>query len=348
VVYGWQLSVQHMLPQYTLLQVGYVGNRSRHLSILENLNEMTPGSFGSCLGAQGVQFATCPYTYSSDVGNASTPVEPVSAVVPYPGFSNSSFTYQGGFANSSYDSLQASLQRRNYKNLMYSVAYTYANARDIGSELQSSIVDHYDPGYNLGKPDWLHHHVLVGTYVYTLPFFQNQHTLAGELLGGWSVTGVVSGQSGGVFTVNDAGEDVAGLGNDNGEHAELVSGCNPNNGQHQKENWFNTSCYVKPEAPASAGSNDYAEPRGTLGNSARNSLIGPASINWDAGLHKAGDIIPEKLRYEFRAEAYDVLNHPIPNGLDTGVNDGTFGIVNGVYTPGSGQRDLQLALRLLF
>jgi hypothetical protein len=348
VVYGWQISVQHMLPQETLLQVGYVGNRSHHFSVLSNLNETVPGTYGSCIGAAGVQFTTCPYTFSSDVGNSTTPVMPVDAIVPYPGFSNSSFTYQVDNANSAYDSLQVSLQRRNYKNLMYSVAYTYANANDIGSELQSSIVDHYDPNYNRGEPDWMHHHVIVGTYVYNLPFFQNQHGLAGETLGGWSVTGVVSAQTGGVNTVNDSGVDVAGLDNDGGEHAELVSGCNPNSGQHQKLNWFKTSCYVNPTAPVSPGSNDYLEPRGTLGNSGRNTLFGPGIVDWDAGLHKAGDIIPEKLRYEFRAEAYNILNHPLPNGLDTGVYDGTFGVINSVYTPGSGQRDLQLALRLLF
>ncbi len=349
VVYGWQISVQHMLPQDTLVQIGYVGNRSHHFSILENLNELTPGSYGSCLGAQGVQFTTCPYKYSSDVGNAATPVMPVSAVVPYPGFSNSSFTYQNDNANSAYDSLQISLQRRMVKNLMYSVAYTYANANDVGSELQSSLVDHYDPDYNRGAPDWMHHHVIVGTYVYNLPFFTEQHGFGGAVLGGWSLAGVLSAESGFPNTINDSGADVAGLGVDGGEHAELVSGCNPNSGPHTKLDWFKTSCYVNPTAPASPGSNDYLEPRGTLGNSGRNSLWGPGMWIWDQGLHKSGFVVTEKLRYEFRAEAYNILNHPAPNSLDTGIYDGTFGIINGVYQPtGGSQRNLQLALRLLF
>jgi Carboxypeptidase regulatory-like domain len=349
VVYGWQLSVQHMLPQDTLVQIGYVGNRSRHLSVLENLNELQPGSYGSCLGAAGVQFTTCPYRYSSDVGNSTTPVEPVSAVVPYPGFSNSSFTYQGDFANSAYDSLQVSVQRRMVKNLMYTIAYTYANAHDIGSELQSSIIDHYDPGYNLGAPDWLHHHVFTGTYVYDLPFFKEQTNFTGDVLGGWSLAGVFSAESGFPNTINDAGTDVAGMGVDGGEHAELVSGCDPNSGPRTKAQWFKISCFVNPSAPASAGSNDFLEPRGTLGDSGRNSVWGPGMWIWDAGLHKSGILVTEKLRYEFRAESYNVLNHPSPNSLDTGVFDGTFGIENNVYQPTSGsQRNLQLALRLLF
>jgi len=361
VVYGWQMSVQQMLPQDTLLQIGYVGNRSRHFSVLTNLNEMTVGSYGSCLGAAGIQFSTCPYRYSSDVGNSTTPVVPVSAVVPYPGFSNSSFTYQSDNANAAYDSLQVSVQRRMTRNLAYTIAYTWANAWDTGSELQSSIVYHYNPNYYRGKPDWMHHNVFIGTYVYDLPFFQNRKDLAGAVLGGWSISGVFSAQTGVPNTVIDQGVDVAGLGVDPvsstpagggaaaGEFAELVPGCHPNAGPHSKGMWFNTSCYVNPLAAASPGSNNYLEPRGTLGNSGRNTLWGPGMWLWDAGLHKTGFIVTEKVRYEFRAESYNVLNHPAPNGIDNGVFDGTFGIINSVYQPTSGsQRNLQLALRLLF
>ena len=361
VVYGWQLSVQHMLPQSTLVQIGYVGNRSRHLSVLANLNEQQVGSYGSCLGAAGTQLATCPYRYSSDFGNATTPVMPVSAVVPYPGFSNSNFTYQSDVGNSSYDALQVSVQRRMVKNLMYTIAYTFANASDIGSELQSPIVDHYDTAYNRGAPDWLRHHVFTGTYVYDLPFFQNQNNFQSAVLGGWSITGVFSAETGFPNTIVDGGKDVAGLGVDpdsetgagggsaNGEHAELVPGCNPNSGPHSKAQWFKTSCYVNPTDAAGMGSNDFLEPRGILGNSGRNSLWGPGQWTWDTGLHKTGFLVTEKVRYEFRAESYNVLNHPTPNGTDNGIYDGSFGIINSVYQPtGGAQRTLQLALRLLF
>jgi hypothetical protein len=55
------------------------------------------------------------------------------------------------------------------------------------------------------------------------------------------------------------------------------------------------------------------------------------------------------LKYEFRAEAYNVLNHPVPNTLDTGVYDGTFGEISNVYQPTSGsQRNMQIGLRLIF
>jgi hypothetical protein len=337
VVYSYHFSVQHMLPQNTLVEVGYVGTMSRHFSVLEDLNELPVGTFGSCSSfAPG----TCPYRFDSTTTQ-------VSSIVPYPGFSNKSFTYQVNNANSAYNSLQASVQRRMSHNLMFTGVYTYATAHDIGSELQSSIVDHYNPNYNLGNPDWLQHHSFTATYVYTLPF-KNQRSLAGRTLGGWEVTGVVTIRSGGLNdpsgtfgTVTDQGSDLAGLGVDPsgglsyGEHADIVPGCNPNSGPRTYTNFFNTSCFALP-AP------------GTLGNAPRNGVFGPRFWIWNAGVHKDGDVIGEKLKYQFRAESVNVLNHPIPNGVNTNITSGAFGQINSLYGPNNDQRSLQLGLRLFF
>jgi hypothetical protein len=221
------------------------------------------------------------------------------------------------------------------RNLMFSGVYTYAHAHDIGSQLQSSIVNHYDPNYNRGTPDWLQHHNFTSTYVYTLPFFREQRGFAGRTLGGWEVSGVVVIRSGSVTTPTDQGSDLAGLGVDNGEHLQLVSGCNPNGGPRSKMEFFNTSCYAMPAA-------------GTLGNAPRGSLYGPRFWIWDAGLHKNGKIVGEKLTYQFRAEAVNVLNHPIPNGMNTNITSGAFGQINSLYGSNGDQRTLQLGLRLLF
>jgi len=342
VVYSFHFGVQHMFPQNTLVEIGYVGTQGRHFSVLENLNELQTGTFGNCtLGGGSVSNtnpALCapgsPYLYNS----ASTQV---ASIVPYPGFSNSSFTYQINNGSSGYNALQASVRRSMTKNLMFTAVYTYANAHDIGSELQSSIIDHYNPAYNRGNPDWLQHHNFTMSYVYSLPFYKNQHSFLGAVAGGWEVSGVFimrSGSTGGPngqFTVTDAGEDLAGLGVDNGEHAQLVSGCNPNSGPRKITEFFNTACFTLP-AP------------GTLGNAPRNLIFGPRFWILDMGLHKNGRIIGEKLQYQFRAEAFNVLNHPIPNQLDSGITDGTFGAVTSVYNNNGDQRVMQLGLRLVF
>jgi hypothetical protein len=347
VVYSFHFGAQHMFPQNTLVEVGYVGTETRHFSVLENLNEMQVGTYGDCtLGGGAVSFtnpALCtpgsPYVYNS--GATAGVATQVSTIVPYPGFSNTGFTYQINNGNSAYNALQASVRRSMTKNLMFTAVYTYANAHDIGSELQSSIIDHYDPNYNRGNPDWLQHHNLTVSYVYGLPFYEHKNNFAGAALGGWEVSGVFifrSGSTGGPngqFTVNDAGEDLAGLGVDNGEHAQLVAGCNPNNGPRKVSEFFNTACFTLP-AP------------GTLGDAPRNLIFGPRFWILDAGLHKNGSIIGEKLRYQFRAEAFNILNHPIPNQVDSGITDGTFGAVTSVYNNNGDQRVMQLGLRLIF
>lgn len=341
VVYSFHFGVQHMFPQNMLVEVGYVGTQTRHFSVLENLNELPPGTFGDCTLAGGsvslTNSALCapgsPYIYNN--GATAGTATQVSTIVPYPGFSNSGFTYQINNGNSAYNALQASLRRSMTKNLMLTAVYTYANAHDIGSQLQSSIVDHYNPDYNRGNPDWLEHHNFTTSYVYQLPFYQNKHNFQGAVLGGWELSGAVIIRSGFVTGVNDAGSDLAGMGVDNGEHAQLVAGCNPNSGPRKVAEFFNTACFTLP-AP------------GTLGNAPRNLIYGPRFWIWDAGLHKNGQIRGERLGYQFRAEAFNLLNHPIPNALDTGITDGTFGAVTGVYNNNGDQRILQLGLRLLF
>ena len=347
VVYSFHFGVQHMFPQNMLVEVGYVGTETRHFSLLENLNELPVGTYGDCTLAggavsaanPGVCAAGSPYFYNN--GATAGTATQVSTIVPYPGFSNTSFTYQVNNGNSAYNALQASIRRNMTKGLMFTAVYTYANAHDIGSELQSSIVNHYDPEYNRGNPDWLQHHNLTVSYVYSFPFFEHQRKFTGRLLGGWELSGVFIFRSGSVggpsgqFTVTDAGEDLAGLGVDNGEHAQLVPGCNPNNGPRKVAEFFNTACFTLP-AP------------GTLGDAERNTIYGPRFWILDAGLHKNGAIVGEKLRYQFRAEAFNVLNHPIPNQLDAGITDGTFGAVTGVYNNNGDQRVMQLGLRLIF
>lgn len=347
IVYSFHFGVQHMFPQNTLVEIGYVGTETHHFSVLENLNELQAGTFGDCTLGGGTVDPTnpalcapgSPYTYNN--GATAGTATQVSSIVPYLGFSNNSFTYQINNGNSAYNALQASLRRSMTKNLMLTAVYTYANAHDIGSQLQSSIIDHYNPSYNRGNPDWLQHHNFTASYVYKLPFFEHNNKFQGRLLGGWETSGTLiirSGSTGGPngqFTVTDAGSDLAGLGVDNGEHAQLVSGCNPNSGPRSKNEFFNTSCFVLP-AP------------GTLGNAPRNVIFGPRFWIWDAGLHKNGQIIGEKLAYQFRAEAFNVLNHPIPNQVDSGITDGTFGAVTDVYNNNGDQRIMQLGLRLIF
>ena len=65
--------------------------------------------------------------------------------------------------------------------------------------------------------------------------------------------------------------------------------------------------------------------------------------DWDLALSKNGHIT-ERLNYQFRADFFNFLNHPSFTGVDTGVTDSTFGVINGVDT----QREIQFGLQLTF
>jgi len=82
---------------------------------------------------------------------------------------------------------------------------------------------------------------------------------------------------------------------------------------------------------------------GTLG---RNHFYGPGYATWDASIFKNFSVT-ERAALQFRAEDFNLLNHPQFANPDTNVNDGTnFGVINA--TRASSSRELQLALRVMF
>jgi hypothetical protein len=156
-------------------------------------------------------------------------------------------------------------------------------------------------------------------------------------LGGWALGGVVTFETGVPYTVTDSGADTAEVnydgGGSGGQQANVISGCNPNSGFQSVYKAFNTSCFALPAV-------------GTFGDAGRNSVWGPDLFDWDLTLNKGGQIT-ERLRWDFRAQFFNVLNHPAfgCNGcLDTGIKDSNFGYVTGANDP----REIQLALRVHF
>jgi hypothetical protein len=83
---------------------------------------------------------------------------------------------------------------------------------------------------------------------------------------------------------------------------------------------------------------------GTFGNIGKGSLRGPHLVNWDTGLFKEFPLSAERLRLQFRAEFFNVLNHTNFNNPKNGFSSGGFGSITGASDPRIGQ----LALKLLF
>jgi hypothetical protein len=81
-----------------------------------------------------------------------------------------------------------------------------------------------------------------------------------------------------------------------------------------------------------------------FGNAPRNVARAPGFSSLDLGLHKRFPLGFEKSALEFRAEAFNVLNHPNAQAPDSNATDSGYGVVSS-YFP---SRELQLALKVIF
>ena len=81
-----------------------------------------------------------------------------------------------------------------------------------------------------------------------------------------------------------------------------------------------------------------------FGNAQRNTVVGPAFFQTDFGLHKAFPLFHEGQVFDFRAEAFNVLNKVNYQDPDPNVSNSTFGNITTAYPA----RQLQVAAKIIF
>jgi hypothetical protein len=191
--------------------------------------------------------------------------------------------------------LQTSLNRQFSHDIIGQVSYTWSRCIDNGSASSGleqgnyEVTDTYNQSYDRGPCSFNVTQSLRINGVYGLPFKGNR------AIAGWSVSPIFQASTGLPINVMDglgAGGQ-AGLGGIEGPRPNVVPGCNP----YLKTwvNWYNTNCY-------------YLPPYGTLGNSSRDSLIGPGFMDLDISVMK-NTKLTEKVSMELRAEFFNILNH---------------------------------------
>jgi hypothetical protein len=165
-------------------------------------------------------------------------------------------------------------------------AYTYGG---LGfNNGTSAITNPYDWAADRGNCSFDLRHVISANVVYILPFKGNRW------IEGWQLSGIQSFHTGVPFSLNEG--DQADLQNNfDSERPNYVAGCNVYANQ-TPTNWFNESCF----SPS---------PYGSIGNLGRNNLVGPGYVDTDFGLMKSTRI-KENLSLQFRAELFNIFNHP--------------------------------------
>lgn len=316
-VYSWSFGIQRELPSHILADVTYVGNRARHLLRTRNVNQVPVGA------------------------RIRNPGVSPDALRPFVGLGNISMNPESS-ANSWYDSLQVSVNRRLVEGLSLGVAYTLSKALNDADGDGSGPLDSYNLRLEKSASSFDRRQMLVFNYIWQLPFFRGQPGFVSHLLGGWEISGISSFQTGLYSTVVGVGGDPAGF--FGGARADLIADPNLPRGERTLARYFNTSAFVCPGTNQGPTGGRTPCPRtGAIGTSPRHTIEGPGINNVDLSLFK-NNKISERVGVQFRFEAFNIFNHPSFAGISTGFDSGTFGQV----TSALDGRIIQFGLKLVY
>ena len=304
----WNFTVQHELANDWVAQVAYVGTRGLRLwnHELGDLNQ-PPLPLDS--------------NFSDDTGNFGKPyfsrLPDLCCIAPldFPMFSMA------------YHALQTSLNKRFSYGLNLLASYTFAkNLGSADGNVGGNFQNIYTAASEKGpvQPDFRHRFVV--SYLYELPFGRGKHFLndAGRavdlLFGGWQFSGITSIRSGEAYNAGlsfdptNTGAGYADRIHDPtdfsfGTDVQQSLGCS-NPGHQTLDCFFNQAVFVLP--PLAPGQT-FAR---VFGNAGHGNLRGPDQVNFDFALLK-NFRITERNRLQFRAEFFNLFNHPqfaLPGG----------------------------------
>ncbi|MHB1857171.1 MAG: carboxypeptidase-like regulatory domain-containing protein [Acidobacteriaceae bacterium] len=328
---NWNVAVQQQLPWHSTGTIAYVGAAGRHNWQAHDVNQAPVGSL-------------------TNPANAGVPL---AALRPYKGFNFIDLEYSG--ANEAYESLQMSYQKQFGQGSEVGASYTWGKEMDSGSNYHTIVPDTYDTSNLWGPSEFDKRNVLTLNFLYTLPFWSVQNTIPSKLLGGWQFSGSAQAQSGTPCSIGEgSSNDYAGVGEtgsfncntsvgqfwvQNAPISEPRKFAGPN-GTPSSPKWFNTT---------SGGAAIWTAPaRGTfnLQKNIRDNVYSPG-INlkmWNLALIKTF-LVYKANEFQFRAEAYDVLNYAPLGGANYTPTSSQFGEVTG---KNGNSRNLQVGLRYQF
>jgi len=333
----YNLTLERQLPGDWLLRVAFVGLQARHLLETQELS---------------------PAVYSGSLANPN-------GRRLFPQYGSIALASQD--ANSGYNSLQVSAEKRFSRNFTVLANYTFSKSIDdvpwatspttvgvqaAGGSSYVSPIPWYLPGrhqFDRGPSEFDHAHRLVASYIWQLPTLERAPAALRYTAGGWQLSGMLSAQSGGPLTVI-AGKDLSGtaLNSDRGVYIAGVDpyGANACGSKAPCINYLNPAAFALPS-------------QGTYGNLAKGVLRGPNMINYDGALSKDIPLYRERVRLQFRAEFFNLFNrvnlfNPGMGASDTSgtgtvqhtanLSGAGFGTITADIAPRIGQ----LALKVLF
>jgi hypothetical protein len=321
-VWDWTLNLQHSFTPNLSLEIAYVGNHGSNLTGIRDINQPPVGTDYS---------AAC----NTDP-NCDQDARPYNAKFPY----LSNIFQMGNVYRSNYNGLQVTLNSRNYHGLSMVAGYTYAHALDdVGANWDFGYgaglpQDSYNVGREYANSDFDIRHRLTLSLTYAIPGREG----AWQMMQGWEINSIVTLQSPQFWGPIDLGTDAAGTGplpvsppanapirwSFYGKPSDFKSGPTPipffpgtsnaacaaealavDGGTAGASTASLTSfgCYAK------GNSIMIPPPLGQFGNMPRNLFPDSGFKNFDFSIAKNWHF-GERLRAQFRAEFFNILNHP--------------------------------------
>ena len=358
-VYNYYLGYQREIMPKLVVEANYVGTAGHKLFRAQNVNRISGGR----LPADTCTVDTFGRTLCSQVSD----VNPAGRLNPNFG----TLRVWQNVVNSNYNALQLSVKKQMSHGITFNANYTWGHVIDAGSTWHSGATssngagagegyttDVTLPQLDRGNSIFDIRQRLVANYVWELPFFQSQKGFIGHVLGGWQYNGIFSWQTGAHWEPWDSrsrslsgdcsqgGIDSGACVNTGGDYnLDGIANDRPNstvtNFDPSHDQWAN--------GWGNAGTLFSTPCLGCVGNLGRNTFVGPSFVSWETSVFKNFKIT-ERVNLQFRAEAFNVLNHTnfqLPGaGGATNMrrNSASFGEAGGTFNP----RNLQFGLKLRF
>jgi Carboxypeptidase regulatory-like domain len=334
--YQWNLTISHQLFKDTTLEASYIGNHGLHIWRRNvNVNDIAPNQAcrgSACDGSTAdarLQIARA----SLNVASPKTgKVQDSGALIAdnrvMRGVGN--ITTDQSTGNSSYHAMQLWLNRRFTNRLAFQAAYTWGHAiSDVAlTAFTNATSDPFNFHADKGDADLDRRHTFVGNVVYVLPNFRQWGKAAEYLLGDWQVNAIASRFGATPIDIID-GANTLGTASAVGQRPNYTGA----------PLYLHTSDSTKHLNPAA-----FATPApGQLGTLGKGSVRGVPITNIDFSMAKNWRY-KERYGFQFRAEFFNVFNHPNFVGYDLDTRNSTFGTLNATQA----SREVQLGFKFTF
>ena len=342
-VQQWNASVQRELTSNMAVELAYAGSKITRVGLPDtNLNQLTVEQLAE--GAFLQQRVPNPYfgeiPRSSSLGDPT--ITRAQLLKPFPEYTTVSL-YRNNVGTTIYHGFYAKLEQRFTRGLSYLVSYTRSKlVDDASSVFDASILT--GPVANFPAADSFNRrlerdystgdipHVFVTSVIWDFPFGAGRSSHPGGVLGAlvndWTLTGVVTLQSGMPVAITQTTNNnaFAGFGT---QRPDMIGDPRLPSSQRSVSRWFNTDAF-RAAAPF------------TIGTSSRNPVRGPGYNNLDLAVMRRIPVVGKAI--ELRAEVFNLTNTPPLGAPNTTVGAAAFGTISSAGDP----RIVQLAIKFIF